>query len=431
MGCTSSRIKDEDKPTGLGSAVGALADKFTIAVGLKEVPAFSRGINVIDVDKDGVISVPEALGIAGCPPCTTQAGIMGPIGLLVGLVLGPALIALSFFFVALCNIPSIVVWAYKATFSTVRVGIWTKLWLILTLPILGLLAFVGSVLLGAFAGVVWGASAGFTVFGFCEDGIAKFDSLVNDAFARRFSLLLATLKDVATEKLPLDHPALELSPTAAVTGLLLTLYGVPAGLLTYFCMALYKLPGNIYNICKTSQFLAKCGCFKYLILPPFLVFVLFWELVSLVAVPVYGTLACGFSALSMTYKHNLKFRAAQKRGAHGCAVFCTLIGDILGVNGMINGFASVGIRIGEHCKGKDDSELAIFYLKPLVIVGALGYFIPDAAYAYGLVTGGVDEAELYKLAASAALLALALGVVAVLFCRLWQAHKKIAKAELL
>ena len=46
------------------------------------------------------------------------------------------------------------------------------------------------------------------------------------------------------------------------------------------------------------------------------VLVLF-ELITLVVVPIYGTIASGYGALSETYAHNLKYRRAQMKGA-GC-----------------------------------------------------------------------------------------------------------------
>ena len=373
------------------------------------------------------ITLLSALGITKFPACTMQSALLGPVGLLLGVVLGPVALGLVFAFIALVAMPNIVAHGYQATVVTVRLGIWAKLWLVLTLPLLGLLGLVSSAVAGVLAGIVWGGAAGFTLFGFCENISPKYDALVTQKFAPLFPRLLNYLIGVCAEELPLDHPAFELSPTAAVTGLLLACYGLAAGLLAYVGIALYKLPGNLSDICKAfdckgrSVPIGSCncyvpGCLLLLVSPFMLIFLVLFELITLVVVPIYGTIASGYGALSETYAHNLKYRRAQMKGAGCPAISCTLLGDVLGINGIPNGLATVWIRARLHCKGEDDSAAVVSALKPLVFLCTVGNL------AHGIFHNPWADATFSSL------IVLNLGVMVY---KLRKFEKKMEAAELL
>ena len=348
-------------------------------------------LNVIDVNDDYDITFLEALGITKFPACTIQSALLGPVGLLLGFVLGPVAIALVYTCIALAAMPNIVAHGYQATFTTVRVGIWAKLWLMLTLPLFGLFAVVGSTIAGVLSGIIWGGATGFTFFGFGENILPKYDALVTQKFAPLFPRLLNYLISVCAEELPLDYAAIELSPTAAATGLLLACYGLAVGFLAYVGIALYKLPGKLQDICKAFDCKGRSvpvgslqcyipACMLLLVSPFLLLFLLLFELITLIAVPIYGTIASGYGALSETYTHNLKYRRAQMKGAGVSEVSCTLVGDVLGVNGIPNGLASVWIRASLHCKGEDDSAAVVSALKPLVVLCTVGSIVHGIAH---------------------------------------------------
>ena len=373
------------------------------------------------------ITLLSALGITKFPACTMQSALLGPVGLLLGVVLGPVALGLVFAFIALVAMPNIVAHGYQATVVTVRLGIWAKLWLVLTLPLLGLLGLVCSAVAGVLAGIVWGGAAGFTLFGFCENISPKYDALVTQKFAPLFPRLLNYLIGVCAEELPLDHPAFELSPTAAVTGLLLACYGLAAGLLAYVGIALYKLPGNLSDICKAfdckgrSVPIGSCncyvpGCLLLLVSPFLLIFLVLFELITLVVVPIYGTIASGYGALSETYAHNLKYRRAQMKGAGCPQISCTLVGDVLGINGIPNGLATVWIRARLHCKGEDDSAAVVSALKPLVFLCTVGNL------AHGIFHNPWADATFSSL------IVINLGVMVY---KLRKFQKKMEEAELL
>jgi hypothetical protein len=438
--CASKRARDgpEDKEAGanaerkldvIGGATNAMSSILE-----KEDPeaGAERKLDVIDADGDGKTTLLEALGVTVCPRCTFQSALLGPIGLLFGLVLGPVVLAPVFTVVALAAMPSIVENAYKATYNSLRIGIWCKLWLSLTIPILCILAVITSALSGLFLGIVWGGATGYTLFGFCEDIKLKYQALVTDKFAPIFPGMLNDLKKACDEQLPLDTPAFELSPTALCTGLVLAVYGLVVGAVSYCGIALFRLPADLCAIAKASNFLSSCPTFcKCILLPPYLLFMMVYELLSLVAVPVYGTLASGWDGLSETYEHNLKYRLAQMEGAGGAKVGCTLLGDVLGVNGIPNGFAKVGIRVGLACKGEDDTAAVKSMLKPAVLIAIVGYLLPKLAFVVGLAVGGPPTAATYASAADMGCFGAGLVVLGVLLWKLRSFDKKMAQAELL
>ena len=400
-------------------------------VGMREepkqyAPKLDVVVNVTDNGK-GEITFLSALGVTKFPACTIQSALLGPVGLLLGVVLGPAALALVFAFIALVAMPNIVVHGYHATIATVRLGIWAKFWLMFTLPLLGLIGLVSSAVAGALIGIVWGGTTGFTLFGFGENIPPKYDALVTQKFAPLFPRLLNYLVGICAEELPLDHPAFELSPTAAVTGLLLACYGLAAGILAYVGIALYTLPGNLIDICKAFDCKGRSvpigslhcyvpACLLLLVSPFLLIFLVLFELITLIVVPIYGTIASGYGALSETYAHNLKYRRAQMKGAGCPEISCTLVGDCLGVNGIPNGLASVWIRASLHCKGEDDSAAVVSALKPLVFLCTVGNVV------HGIAHSAVADATISSL------VVINLGVMVY---KLRTFEKKMDAAELL